>query len=320
MRIETNTLDDALLALYPPLLSQAPDTRGSRGDFSEILGVTIEILQARSRLSRSETRGRLFSSLGELLWYLTGDNRLEFIEPYISRYKQESEDGVSVYGGYGPRLFQQRGHNQLGNVIKLLGDRPTSKRAVIQIFNAEDLAGSHKEIPCTTTLQFLVREERVCLVASLRSNDAFLGLPHDVFCFTMLQEIVARSLGRDIGRYIHFAGSMHLYDEHRVGAQSLVDERFQARVEMPQMPIGDPWPSIESVLKAESRIRAGELFDASIDGLDPYWADLIRILQIFFSDNDQRIKVLENAMWFPRYRPYILSRMGREMNGQTTRA
>jgi thymidylate synthase len=84
-------------------------------------------------------------------------------------------------------------------VIELLGNRPTSRRAVIQIFNAEDIAAIHREIPCTTTLQFFVRNERLDMVTTMRSNDAYLGLPHDVFCFTMLQEIIARSLGREIG-------------------------------------------------------------------------------------------------------------------------
>src|SRR6266481_3237845 len=138
MRFEVETLDDALLKLYPELLSRQRNVTASRGDNTEILGVLIEIERPRARLSRSETRGKLFSSLGELLWYLTGDNRLDFIEPYIPRYRKESDDGgVSVYGGYGPRLFNQRGYDQIRNVIALLGERSASRRAVIQIFNAE---------------------------------------------------------------------------------------------------------------------------------------------------------------------------------------
>jgi thymidylate synthase len=200
MRFEAETLDDALLALYPELLSRQSNVTASRGDNTEILGVLIQIDRARARLSRSETRGKLFSSLGELLWYLTGDNRLDFIEPYVSRYREESEDGgISVYGGYGPRLLRQRGHDQIRNVIALLRERSTSRRAVVQIFNAEDIAGKHKDIPCTTTLQFFVRNECVHLIATMRSNDAYIGLPHDVFCFTMLQEIVARTLDCEIG-------------------------------------------------------------------------------------------------------------------------
>jgi thymidylate synthase len=145
----------------------------------------------------------------------------------------------------------------------------------------------------------------------MRSNDAYIGLPHDVFCFTMLQEIVARAIGREIGTYRHFVGSMHLYEEHRQLAQNLINEGYQARIEMPPMPVGDPWASIEIVLAAEARIRTAEIFDADLLGLDPYWCDLVRMLQIFFSRDDQYIATLRDSMSFQRYRPYISSRMGK---------
>lgn len=317
MRIEVETLDDALLKLYPELLSRRSNVTASRGDNTEILGVLIEIERPRARLSRSETRGKPFSCLGELLWYLTGDNRLDFIESYIPRYREESEDdGVTVYGGYGPRLFHQRGCDQVRNVIALLRDRSTTRRAVIQVFNAEDIVGKHKEIPCTTTLQFFVRDARVHLIAAMRSNDAYLGLPHDVFCFTMLQEIVARTLDYEMGAYRHFVGSMHLYDRNRTSAKSLIEEGYQSRIEMPPMPTGDPWPAIESVLAAEARIRAGENFEANVPGLDPYWSDLIRMLQIFFSSDEQHIEALRDSMSFQRYRPYIATRIDKARDGK----
>jgi len=124
MHLVSETLDDALLKLYP-LLLKAPTLDGAtRGKNTEIRGLSIEITGPRARLSRTETRGRLFSSLAELLWYLSKDNQLAFIEPFIPAYRDESEDGVSVYGGYGPRLFNQRGHDQIGNVIELLRERP----------------------------------------------------------------------------------------------------------------------------------------------------------------------------------------------------
>jgi thymidylate synthase len=92
-------------------------------------------------------------------------------------------------------------------------------------------------------------------------------------------------------------------------AQSLVDERYQARVEMPPMPTGDPWPSIRTVLSAEPRARASESFDADLLSLDSYWADLIRMLQIFFCRDAGRIKELRDSMSFTRYRPYIAFRI-----------
>jgi len=218
---------------------------------------------------------------------------------------------VTVYGGYGPRLLGHRGHNQVQNVIALLRERPTTRRAAIQLFDAEDLAGEHKEIPCTTALQFLVREGRLHLIVTMRSNDAYIGLPHDVFCFTMLQEIVARAIDYEMGTYRHFVGSMHLYDRDRANAESLIKEGFQLRIEMPPMPAGNPWPAIDALLAAEAKIRAGDQFDANDLGLDPYWCDLIRLLQIFPSRNEGYIEALANSMSFRRYRLYISARIER---------
>ena len=75
MKFQAETLDDVLLKLYPKLLALEGTVPATRGDNSEIIGVLIEIERPRARLSRSETRGKSFSSLGELLWYLTGENR-----------------------------------------------------------------------------------------------------------------------------------------------------------------------------------------------------------------------------------------------------
>lgn len=145
----------------------------------------------------------------------------------------------------------------------------------------------------------------------MRSNDAYLGLPHDVFCFTMLQEIVARSLSHEIGTYRHFVGSMHLYDRDRDHASELISEGYQSRIEMPPMPEGDPWPAVRSVLNAEPRARAKEQFDANDLLLDPYWSDIIRLLQVFFETNDDRIRSLRDSMSFRHYRPYITNRLGK---------
>ncbi len=55
------------------------------------------------------------------------------------------------------------------------------------------------------------RGSNLHMSVTMRSNDAYMGLPHDVFCFTMLQEMVAKTLGLELGEYYHYVGSMHLY-------------------------------------------------------------------------------------------------------------
>ena len=308
MRISGRILDDLLRKVLTKLLSSTNQIMTSRGPAREITGVLLELERPLARLSRSETRGRPFSSLGEFLWYLSRDNRLDFIRYYVPDYDHETEDGETIYGGYGPRIFRQRGHDQMQNVIMQLRDSQTTRRSVIQIFNAEDIERRHTEIPCTCMLQFLVRRKRLHMLTTMRSNDAYIGLPHDIFCFTMLQEVLARTLGVGLGPYGHFVGSLHLYDENREEAQQYLDEGVQATIAMPTMPSGDPWPVIKKVLDAEFRIRRGEDIDADQWGVGPYWADLIRLLQVYAARRigaKAKIKALKAKMASTTFSPYI---------------
>ena len=319
MELECETLDDLLLEIYPRLVD-APVIETTRGRSHELIGVSSRITRPRARLSRSETRGRAFSCLGELVWYFSKSNALAPIQRYIPKYADESDDGETVYGGYGPRLFDLRGQNQISNVISLLSESPTSRRAVIQLFEANDISIRRKEIPCTTTLQFIARGTELHMIANMRSNDAYMGLPHDVFCFTMIQEIIARTLGLEIGIYHHVVGSLHLYEGNVAEAQAFVGEHYQRRIEMPIVPIGNPWPAIDELVSSEARIRAGEEFDADTIFVDPYWADLLRLLQIFHIRDADRFETLKAAMSFDGYRAYIRNRAAKKVSAPAVRA
>jgi thymidylate synthase len=309
MFITEETLDDLLRRVLNKLLLSKNRIDATRGQAREETGVLLQVTNPRARLSRTEKKGKLFSSLGELLWYLAGSNALRFIVYYVPAYKDETEDGRTIYGGYGPRLFGMDGNNQVDNVVTLLKEKSGSRRAVIQLFDASDLAKRHKEIPCTCTLQFMIRQDRLHMITSMRSNDAFLGLPHDVFAFTMLQEIMARTLDVDLGTYKHSVGSLHLYDRHRDDARQYLKEGWQpTKLVMPPMPVGDPWRAVRKLIRAERAIRNGKHVDVSELGLDPYWEDIVRLLQIYGHSKrgeGREITVLKKAMSVNIYDPYI---------------
>jgi thymidylate synthase len=310
--IFAQTLDDLMRSVFDAILQRGQPIRPSRGPARELTGILLELGDPRARLSRSETRGKVFSSLGELCWYLAKSDLLEFIAYYISDYKQNA-DGNQLLGAYGPRLFEWKGGDQLGTVTALLKRRLDSRQAVIQLFDASDILAAHKDIPCTCTLQFMLRGDRLHLFTHMRSNDVFLGLPHDVFSFTMIHEIVARELGVEVGSYKHAVGSLHLYDTNEIAARQFLGEGFQATVPMPPMPFGDPWPAINSLRGAEASIRTtGTVDEKSFDALDPYWADLIRLLQVFRSSKDGNtgdIEGLRSRMSSDVYRPFIDNRL-----------
>jgi thymidylate synthase len=314
MEIEGESLDAVLHQLYIKLLDQGRSAGGTRGDNLEILGVSLRILKPRARISRSENRGKPFSALGELLWYLSGSDALSFIEPYVARYAEDAVDGI-LEGAYGPRLTRMRNAiDQIASIEALLSERPQSKRAVVQLFNAEDIATHHKEIPCTTTWQFLLRDSRLHMSVTMRSNDAYYGLPHDVFCFTMIQEMMARRLGAEVGEYLQYVGSMHVYESKLDAMAEYIGEGVQQTTEMPPMPTGDPFGLVAGLLRVERRLRAGDALDASEEMTDPYWADIVRLFQVFWArewaaDHPDRLGKLRAELASSIYYPYVDARM-----------
>lgn len=255
----------------------------------------------------------VFSCLGELCWYLSGIDDGEFISYYIPAYKDIAEDGA-VYGAYGPRLFDWNGINQVQNVITRLQQKPNTRRAVIQIFSKEDLPSSAKDIPCTCTIQFLLRADRLHMLVVMRSNDVIIGLPHDIFCFTMLQEIVARTLDVDIGWYRQCIGSLHIYKQDFAKASLFVSEGWQTtRQTMPPMPDGDPSHNVHRLLEVARIIRQdGMLQESSLKTLDPYWTDLARLLLVYAAARNNDLSAMEeqrSLMSSHSYNTYIDRRL-----------
>lgn len=280
MYLRTDTLDDLLHRSLKLLLgTKGRRVRSTRGANFERTGVLLALDNPRARLSRSPRRSQLFSSLGELAWYLAGSRSLKFIRYYIKAYTKESPDGVVVPAAYGPRLTNYLNQNQIDNVINLLRDNRTSRRAVIQILAADDLPSGY--VPCTCTLQFMVRGRRLHAITHMRSNDAYKGLPHDVFAFTMIQEIIARELGVELGTYKHSVGSLHLYDDDIASAEAYVGDGLQPSLAMPPMPPGSQSQAVVEFLRTESKIRRKKRVDFDRLELDPYWLDLARLLRVF---------------------------------------
>jgi len=184
---------------------------GSRdGQCYEILNVNLMLEDPTRILMRSPSRkfSRRYA-MAELLWYLSGSKE-GWIKHYAPQYERFLEDGFA-HGAYGWRMRRRFG-DQLGKVVNMLKRDPDTRRAVIQLYSADiDLAKDEKDIPCTLTLQFIVRYGKLHLIVNMRSNDAWLGLPNDVFCFAAIQQIVAGLAGFNLGTYFHNVGSMHLY-------------------------------------------------------------------------------------------------------------
>ncbi len=294
MYVSESTVDDLLYATFTEILASGKVSEGTRASAKQISGAMLKLSNPLSRLSLSLTRGLAFSCLGEFLWYMRGTSALDVIRYYIPKYVDESDDGFTVYGAYGPRIFDKSGVNQFQNVIDGLKKKPSTKRAVIQIFDAADIAKRRTEIPCTCTLQFLKQGDALDLIVFMRSNDAYRGLPHDLFAFTLLQEYVARVVGLELGQYTHSVGSLHLYNDDTKSAQKYIDEGFQSsKFEMPAMPSENVCEGLQLLLKSEEEIRLDLAEQSQRKFPNTYWNDLNIILMLYRAKIDDDVYLMQ---------------------------
>jgi thymidylate synthase len=307
-----NSVDDLILEVFSQLFNSGSVIFPKKGEAIELRAVTLELDNPRARLSRTETRGRLFSCLGELCWYLSGSADLEAIAYYLPEYRKFAVNN-RVPSAYGPRLRSFDGFDQLLNIAKMLSEHSVTRQAVIQIFDHDDLAQGLGEVPCTCTLQFLVRNGALELIVYMRSNDAYLGLPHDFFAFTMIQELIARLVGAELGTYTHIVGSLHLYTKDQGRARECMNEGWQSNVPMPAMPSTNPLEGLDWLLMVERQIRdADDPLQIDLRGPNDYWSDLACLLAIFGLSRRKRISDiprLRDSLHAKEYDLYIEERL-----------
>ena len=205
---------DAYRALSIKLLDK-PDNlvNGTR----ELTNVTIEMLHPWANMVTQPERKLSVSYVyREVAWYFTATPDPAMVAEKAKRWTEISDDNGYVQSNYGTRLFGDAFtlKPQLEYVVDELQRNPSSRRAVAYIVTPADFDSFEvtRDFPCTIALHFMIRGSCLDLTAYMRSNDVVFGFGNDVPFFTLLQALVAAKLGVAIGRYIHVATSLHVYD------------------------------------------------------------------------------------------------------------
>lgn len=236
---------------------------------------TKELLAYQSIVDTNEPRvclvGRKLSEafrFAEAAWILSGDNRVSTIKPYSEKIGDFSDDGHRYFGSYGPKVV-----DQLSYVAQKLAADFDTRQAVINIWRENP--GQTRDVPCTLSLQFLLRQGVINCVATMRSSDAWLGWPYDVFNFSMITWAVCLYL-RDLGgrskstlfvdpdraptpgALFLTCGSQHLYQQNWDKATEVLDhgQTYNPRIALPPF---SEWTSLKGApIELDGRSRVDE--------------------------------------------------------------
>lgn len=277
-----SSFDDLLQVIYSKLLNQETIIEGKRGQIREIHNFSATLLNPRSRISYSLDRRLVRSKFAEFAWYLSKGSDMRYIAPYIQAYSNEDSENQKILGAYGPKIFGSKENevSQFLRIIQQIHTRESTKQAYLAISDSNDYKVRTKKFsspPCTIGLHFMVRSGSLHLTAYMRSNDAYLGLPHDLFSFTTLQEIIATMTGKKLGTYTHICTSLHIYEHQIEKMHRYVEEGYQEVIEMPAM----KFCSLET-LQEVSLAFNNHIEDFKAQTLDDYWSDYVLLANRYF--------------------------------------
>jgi thymidylate synthase len=166
----------------------------------------------------------LKSIIHELLWFLSGDTNIKYLQDNGVRIWNEwaGEDGNlgPVYGYQWrnwPRVGKDgvnSGHiDQIAQIIDQIKNTPDSRRIIVSAWNVGEIENMALP-PCHMMFQFYVADGKLSCQLYQRSADIFLGVPFNIASYALLTMMVAQVCGLQPGDFVHTLGDAHLYSNH----------------------------------------------------------------------------------------------------------
>ncbi len=342
-KIETNQVEnanDAYKSTLKDILSSGSEIKaaetlsvGSNKKFKEILNYNLILTNPTQRLLTNNSRGfNLPGALARFVWMMAANNRLADIEFYWGlKVAGFSDDDFTVPGSsYGARMFNASpGLDQIEAVIKRLKEDPSTRRAAVSIYHPIDAIRNSKDIPCTFGVFYHIRDNKLISTVVMRSNNAFILLPYNIFEFSLLAEIIAKEVGVEMGSMYYNALSMHVYEENYEIAQKVIDSKDELNdVVFPAMPFEPkPMEEVKKLIRLEAKIRhiSAGLNNSNIDEwlrdtivvgtrdkdkieLDDYWKQFYYLLLYFIvskkTSDKEALKKVADLIHDP-YKKYL---------------
>ena len=159
------------------------------------------------------------SIIHELLWFLSGDTNIRYLQENGVRiwneWADENGDLGPVYGRQWRSFAGPDGKtvDQIQWVIDEIKRNPDSRRLVVSAWNPAELDKMALP-PCHLLFQFYVAEGKLSCQLYQRSADTFLGVPFNIASYALLTQMVAHVTNLAPGEFVHTIGDAHLYLNH----------------------------------------------------------------------------------------------------------
>ena len=193
------------------------------------------------------------SIIHELLWYLSGDTNIKYLQDNGVRiwneWADKNGDLGPVYGKqwrnwstftehgqekvypfysdnptYLPTYTKDEPIDQIATVIETIRTDPNSRRMIVNAWNVGELDKMALP-PCHFSFQFYVADDKLSCKLSQRSADVGLGVPFNIAQYSILTLMIAHVTGLKPGEFIWSGGDVHIYADHVTALQGQLSKR-----------------------------------------------------------------------------------------------
>lgn len=202
-------------------------------------------------------RVHLKSIIHELLWFLSGDTNIRYLQENGVTIWDEWADAAGDLGPvYGRQWRDFGGVDQISELLRQIRETPDSRRMIVSAWNPPDVPNMALP-PCHTLWQVRVLGGKLHVQLYQRSADMFLGVPFNIASYALLQLMLAKVTGLEPGEFVHTLGDAHIYSNHMEQVHTQLARETR------------PLPRMQ-ILRQPDSIFDFRFEDFQIEGYDPH--------------------------------------------------
>jgi thymidylate synthase len=180
------------------------------------------------------------SIIHELLWFLSGDTNIKYLNDNgVTIWDEWADEKGNLGPVYGSQWrdwktskvkwtssseFDPISIDQISMLVDQINSTPDSRRLMVNAWNVGEL-DEMKLPPCHYSFQCYVSNNELSLLINQRSCDTFLGVPFNICQYSMLLCMLAEVCGYNRGELIWNGGDVHIYSNHMEQAYEQLSRR-----------------------------------------------------------------------------------------------
>lgn len=231
--INSHDFQNALFLLLRRLVNEGNDVVVRGQNTQELLSCHISVADTtRLCYFMPFRKDNIFARIAETLWVLQGRNDIGWLSFYLPRAPEFSDNGMTWRAAYGNRLrhwdWAYEDTDQISIALNKLIDDPTTRQAVMTIWDPAIDNRISKDIPCNNWLHFIKRRygdtDYLFLDIAQRSADVFWGWSNiNVFEWSILLKMMSFWTDSVPGSIDWLVTSMHMYEHHYKTAEKILE-------------------------------------------------------------------------------------------------